>query len=171
MIITIGGSIGSGKTTLASEISHRFGMSHVSVGEVMRQMAKDRKMELIEFSKYAEANPGIDKEIDRKQKDMCSNGNCVVDGRLSAYMLDADLRIWLDAPLAVRAQRVSKREKTTEVRAKKDILKREESEKKRYKEIYKIDLDDRSIYDLVINTKRFSVEEIVNMVSAIIKSI
>jgi cytidylate kinase len=171
MIITIGGSIGSGKTTLAAEISHRFGMAHVSVGEVMRQMAKDRKMELIEFSKYAEANPGIDKEIDRKQKDMCSKGNCVVDGRLSAYMLDADLRIWLDAPLIVRAQRVAKREKKTETRAKKDILKREESEKKRYKDIYKIDLDDRAIYDLVINTKRFSVEEIVNMVSAIIKSI
>ena len=171
MIITIGGSIGSGKTTLAAEISRRFDMLHVSAGEVMRQMAKEKGVDLIDFSEYAEKNPGIDKEIDHKQKDMCSKGNCVVDGRLSAYMLDANLRIWLDAPLEVRAQRVAKREKTTETRAKKDILKREESEKKRYKEIYKIDLDSREIYDLVINTKRFSVEEIVNMISAIIKSI
>jgi cytidylate kinase len=171
MIITIGGSIGSGKTTLAAEISRRFDMAHVSVGQVMRQMAKERGMDILEFSKYAEANPSVDKEIDRKQKSMCSNGNSVVDGRLSAYMLDANLRLWLDAPLEVRAQRVSKRDKTTETRAKKDIIKREESEKKRYKDIYKIDLDDRAIYDLIINTKRFTVEEIVSIVSAIVKSI
>jgi cytidylate kinase len=171
MIITIGGSIGSGKTTLADEISRTFNMQHVSVGKIMREMAKEKGMDILEFSKYAEGNPTIDKEIDRKQKSMCFKGNSVVDGRLSAYMLDANLRLWLDAPLEVRAQRVAKREKTTEIRAKKDILKREESEKKRYKDIYKIDLNDRAIYDLIINTKRFTVEEIVEIVSAIIKSI
>jgi CMP/dCMP kinase len=171
MIITIGGSIGSGKTTLADEISRAFNMQHVSVGKIMREMAKEKGMDILEFSKYAEDNPSIDKEIDRKQKSMCHDGNSVVDGRLSAYMLDANLRLWLDAPLVVRAQRVAKREKTTETRAKKDIIKREESEKKRYKDIYKIDLDDRAIYDLIINTKRFTVEEIVSIVSAVIKSI
>ena len=171
MIITIGGSIGSGKTTLAAEISRTFNMQHVSVGQIMREMAKEKGMDILEFSKYAEGNPTIDKEIDRKQKSLCSKGNSVVDGRLSAYMLDADLRMWLDAPLEVRAQRVAKREKTTETRAKKEILKREESEKKRYKEIYKIDLDDRRVHDLIINTKRFTVEEIVEIVSAVIKSI
>jgi len=50
-------------------------------------------------------------------------------------------------------------------------MRREESEKKRYRDIYKIDLDDRSIYDIVINTKRFSVEGMVDIVSAAIKSI
>jgi len=87
-------------------------------------------MDILEFSRYAEENPKVDREIDRKQKELCSRGNAVVDGRLSAYMLDADLRIWLDAPLEVRAKRVAMREKISEARAKKDIMRREESEKK-----------------------------------------
>jgi len=121
MIIAIGGSIGSGKTTLASEISRAFDMQHVSAGQVMRDMAKERGMDILEFSRYAEEKPEVDREIDRKQKELCSRGNAVVDGRLSAYMLDADLRVWLDAPLEVRAKRVAMREKISEARAKKDI--------------------------------------------------
>ena len=168
MIITIGGSVGSGKTTLAERIAKKYGMRHYSVGRVMRDMAKEKGMSLLEFSKYAESHHRVDKEIDRRQKEL-AKGNCVFDGRLSAYLLPADLRIWLDASLEARAKRVAKREGVTKKDARSHILKREKSERKRYREIYGIDLEAREIYDLVIKNDRFSVEDTVDIVSAALK--
>jgi cytidylate kinase len=169
MIITIGGSIGSGKSTLAEAISKRFNYKHISAGKVMRDMAEEKGISLLEFSKYAEKHPEIDKEIDRRQKEQAKNCNCVIDGRISAYIMPADLCIWLDAPLDIRAARVSKREKISVKDALEGILRREGSEKKRYKEIYKIDLTDHRIYDLIVNTKRINVEEMTDLVSEAIK--
>jgi CMP/dCMP kinase len=169
MIITIGGSIGSGKSTLAEAIAKRFNYKHISAGKVMRDMAEEKGISLLEFSKYAEKHPEIDKEIDSRQKEQAKSRDCIIDGRISAYMMPADLCIWLDAPLEIRAARVAKRERITEIEAIEGILRREGSEKKRYKEIYKIDLNDHKIYDLIVNTKRISVEEMTDLVSEGIK--
>jgi cytidylate kinase len=168
MIVTIGGSVGSGKSTLAQKIAKRFGMKYVSAGAVMREMAKERGMSLIEYSKYAESDSKVDREIDKRQKELAGD-KCVADGRLSAYLLCADLRIWLDAPLPVRAKRVAKRENISEAEAEKQITTREKSERKRYKEIYGIDLDDRKIYDLVINNEKFDADTTLEMISAAVK--
>lgn len=171
MIVTVGGSIGSGKSTLARAVSQKFDLVHISAGSVMREMAKERGMSLIEFSRYAENDSSIDKLIDDRQKELAAGGNCVVDGRLSAYMIEADLRIWLDAPLDTRSIRVSEREKIPAGDAKTRILDREGSEKKRYLEIYGIDLDDMKPYDLVINTGKFGIDDMVSLVAMAIKSI
>ena len=170
MIITIGGSIGSGKTTLAKELAKKYKLKHISAGMVMRNMAEKMGMSIEEFSKYAEGDPDIDMEIDRQQKKM-AKGDCVVDGRLSAYFLDPDLRVWLTAPLKVRIQRTAKRDKKIKEDAKTALINRENSEKRRYMEIYGINLDDMTNYDVVINTETFDVKTIVDIVSVAIKNI
>ena len=158
MIITIGGQIASGKTTLAKRISEKFNLKHISAGIVMREMAKEKGMSLIEFSRYMEENPGIDKEIDMRQKKLSKQGNCVVDGRLSAYFIDPDLKIWLTAPVVVRAKRAMGRDNFKNINdAVEKIKQRESSEKKRYMEFYEIDLEDMKIYDLIINTEKWDV--------------
>ncbi len=170
MIITIGGSIGSGKTTLAKELALRFNLRHVSAGVVMRDMAEKMRMSIGEFSKYAESNPEVDLEVDNQQKGLAKEGDCVVDGRLSGHFLDSDIRIWLKAPLDVRVDRISQRDGKTKEDAKISLMRREESERKRYREIYGINLDDLDIYDLVINTGKFDVGRIVEIISAAIKN-
>ena len=170
MIITIGGSICSGKTTLARELAKKFNLRHISAGSIMREMAKKRGMSLLEFSRYAESNPEVDLEIDRRQKELAT-GNCVVDGRLSAHFLDSDLKIWLDAPLNVRVERLSERDKKSEEDAKRSIIEREDSERKRYMEIYGINLRDISTYDLIINTAKFDIKTMTELVSIAIRNI
>lgn len=170
MIITIGGSIGAGKTTLAKELAKKFKLKHVSVGTIMRDMAKKMNMSLEEFSKYAESDPEIDMEIDRQQKKLAT-GDCIVDGRLSAFFLEPDLRILLTAPIKTRVKRIAKRDKKTREEAKKALIEREESERKRYMEIYGINIDDVCNYDLIINSERFDIKTITEIASTAIKNI
>lgn len=170
MIITIGGPIGSGTTTVAAAAAEHLGLKHIYAGNIFRQMASERGMTLGEFSKFAEGNDEVDKEIDRRQKEMAAKGNCIVEGRLSAHLMQADLKVWFTAPLNIRVERVVGREgKDIEV-AKQETEAREASEKKRYKAIYGIDIDDLSPYDVVINTEHWNAEGIIAILEMMIRS-
>lgn len=170
MIITISGQIGSGKSTLAKEIARRFNLRHISAGEIMRTMAAEKGLSLIEFSKFAELNSSVDKEIDERQMSLAKEGNCVVDGRISMHFLDSQLKIFLITPLEIRAKRVMERDKISTVeKAIKQIKAREESERRRYKKIYGIDFDDYDDYDVVINSARFTKEKLADIVSGIVE--
>ena len=169
MIITIGGLPGTGTTTMSKLISERYNLKHVCAGFIFRDMAKEMNMELQEFSKYAEENPEIDKEIDRKQVEMAKEGNIVLEGRLAAWMLknnnvNPTLSIWLRAPPMVRCERISERENEDLDTALTKMINRENSEKKRYKEIYNIDIDDLSIYDIVIDSSTWNINGVFNII-------
>ncbi len=162
MIITLSGTIGSGKTTIANEIS-RQNFVHISAGGIMRKMAKERNLSLLDFSAYAEKNFEIDKEIDDLQKllveeEVKRGNNCVVEGRISWFVMKSDIKIFLDADIDVRAKRVTKREKCSYDDASSGIKNRELSEYKRFKEIYNIDINDLRNYDLCINTSKWDIE-------------
>ena len=47
MIITIGGLAGTGTTTVARILSERLGIPCVSAGDVFRQMAAEKNMDLL----------------------------------------------------------------------------------------------------------------------------
>lgn len=172
MIITIGGLAGSGTTTAADVLSKKIDIPFISAGSIFRDMAKEKEMSLIEFSKYAEDNTAIDIELDKRQSEIAKNSeNLIVEGRLSAYFVEADLRIWLLAPLDIRARRVSNREsKSLEVVIEETII-REESEALRYLDIHNIDINNFDIYDLVLNTNRFNPDSIAEIILTILKVI
>ena len=68
-------------------------------GDVFRQMAAEKNMDLLEFSKLAEENPEIDIEIDRRQARLADeNEDLILEGRLSAHFTRADLKVLLIAP-------------------------------------------------------------------------
>jgi len=176
MIITIGGPPGSGTTTISKLIAKRYGLKHVCAGFLFRDMAKKMDMDLSEFSKYAEEHPEIDKEIDAMQVEIAKEGNVVLEGRLTAWILkkhniEPTISIWLKAPPMVRCKRISERENRDIEKTLWDMIEREKSEKKRYKEIYNIDLEDLSIYDLVIDTSPWDVEGVFNIICTAIENL
>jgi len=170
MIITVGGLIGSGKTTVARALAKTFKLRHISAGEVFREMAVKRGLSLAEFSELAESDHSLDKEVDERQEELASSGNAVVDGRLSGWMLDADFKIWLKAPLEVRIKRIAKRENKDFKQALEETKHREESELKRYREIYGIDIHDLSPYDVVINTGLWDADEVISIIEKMIST-
>ncbi len=170
LIITISGLIGSGKTTLAKALAERLNLKHISAGKVFREMAKERGLSLQEFSKLAERDKSFDRLVDERQKELAKQGNVVIDGRLSGWLIDADLKIWLKASLEERAKRVAKRENKDYETALRETKEREKSELKRYKEIYGIDLNDLSPYDFIINTELWDAEVIVDVLENLVEN-
>jgi len=165
MIITIGGLAGSGTTTASKILSQKMEIPYVSAGDIFRQMALEHEMDILEFSKYAEDNTEIDREIDERQAKMAGESEeLIVEGRLSAYFIDADLKVCFIAPLDVRAERISQRESKPLDIVKKEISKRGESEAKRYQEIHHINIKNLDIYDLIINTHSFTPESIAHII-------
>ncbi|ABR55393.1 cytidylate kinase, putative [Methanococcus vannielii SB] len=174
MIITIGGLPGTGTTTISKLLSEKYGLSHVCAGFIFRDMAKENNMTLQEFSNYAEKNSGVDNEIDRRQVEAAKSGNLILEGRLAGWILKKndmvpDLSIWLKADPMVRCKRISEREHENVDLALEKMLLREASEKKRYKEIYNIEIDDLSIYDLVIESSKWGATGVFNIIEKAIK--
>ncbi len=165
MRITISGPPGSGKSTLSKLLSAKLGLELVSMGDVFRKLANDRCMSLCEFGTLAKCNDDIDRKVDETQKRIArEKDNIILEGRLSGFLVDADLKVWLKAPLEIRAERIAKRENKSISSAKKETSEREECERVRYLNYYNIDIRDLSVYDIVIDSTKLSPEEICKIV-------
>ena len=172
MIITLGGLAGTGTTTTAELLSEKLDIPYISAGYVFRQMASERGMSVLEFSEFAEGNDDIDKEIDKRQAELAkSSDNLIVEGRLSAYFVEADLKLWLVTPFDVRSQRIAERESKSVDVAREEIVIREDSEALRYMDIHNIDIKNMDIYDLIINTGTFDPEKVSEIILTTLKVI
>ena len=161
MRITVSGLPGSGTTSLSRYLAKSHGFTMISAGEVFRQLAKEHSMELAEFGRLAEEDPSYDKKIDARQKEIAEQqDNIIVEGRLSGWMVPgADLKIWLYAPVRCRVKRIVFRDQIADEKIAECItLEREQCEAGRYRSYYSIDINDLSIYHLILNSEHWGVE-------------
>jgi len=161
MKITVSGLPGSGTTSLSRYLAERHGYSMISAGEVFRQLAQEHHMELAEFGHLAREDPSFDKMIDARQKEIAGRRNdIIVEGRLSGWMVeDADLKVWLYAPIGCRIQRIVFRDSVAdEITAEALTLEREQCEADRYRSYYSIEISDLSIYHIILNSEHWDVE-------------
>jgi len=167
MLITVSGPAGSGKSTLGADLAEELGLEYVSGGDIFRTIAAERDLTPLELNRLAEENDEIDRDLDRRLRETArKQDDTVLESRLAGWMAaeHADLRIWLDAPIDIRVERIADREDKSLEQAREETQARSESEKRRYTEYYNIDFDDLSIYDLVVNTARWGPDGVVGLV-------
>ncbi|MHA2600567.1 MAG: (d)CMP kinase [Candidatus Thorarchaeota archaeon SMTZ1-83] len=171
-VVTIGGLHGTGKSSVADRISKEFKLRRVSAGIIFRNLAAERGLTLEDFSRVAEQDEEIDRLLDEKLRVEAEKGDVVVDGQLAAWMAgeNADFKILLTAPLDVRIKRISERDGTDYEYAKRETIAREGSESARYKEFYGVEINDQSIYDLVLRTDRYDLDGVVRILTTAIRT-
>lgn len=172
MLITVSGPPGAGKSTAATGLAEAFGLEHVSGGDIFRQLAAERDMTPLEFNKLAEEEAEIDLDLDRRLRETAAEGDdLVLESRLAGWLAGehADFRLWLDAPMDVRARRIAAREDRPLETTRAEERERQESEAHRYREYYDVDISDLSIYDLTLNTARWSETDMVEIPTGAIR--
>ncbi len=175
MKITVSGPLGAGTTTLCRNLKKALEYPYVYGGQIFRDMAEEKGMTLEQFSELAEKDNKYDLELDRKMMDFAyDHKDVIAEGRLAGWFAHREKRakffkIWLDAPSEIRMERVAHRENESLDKTREKIITREQSETKRYKNIYGIDISDLSIYDLVVNNRDMEQEETLEFILSALK--
>lgn len=170
--ITVSGSIGSGKTTTANELARRLGYQRFSAGDFMRNLAQEKGMTLLELSKDAEFSKTIDETIDTALRACGDIEHIVIDSRLGFHFIPDSFKVYLFVPDTVAAERIQKDIETNPLRTVEKettyesildaLVKRAESEKKRYNDHYGISVSDKENFDLYLSSEHASVDAIVS---------
>lgn len=123
---------------------------------MFRKLAAEAGLSLAEFGGRAEQDPAVDIELDRRLAERAGEGDCVLESRLSGWIARNQnlpaLKVWIECDETVRAERVGRRDGHPIAEALAHNRDREASERRRYLAVYGIDLDDRTIYDLVLDS-------------------
>jgi CMP/dCMP kinase len=161
MIISVSGPHGTGKSTYASRLARDLGIRHVSAGLLFRKIARENHVSLKDLGEKALEDFSIDKLVDERTIKEAEKGNVVVDGQLAGWVIKdrADLRIYLTAPEDIRLERIAKRDKLTIEDARAQTEHRESLQRKRYLNHYGYNVEDRSIYHLVLDTSLGSIDD------------
>ncbi len=177
MIITISGTAGAGKSTVAKEVAKRLDLKHYSNGDFMREIAQKKGVTVLELNKIAETDKSIDKELDdRLVKLGKEENNFVIDSRLGFHFIPSSFKVFLDAGIHERATRVFGDQRGTEDNitlhdTKDKMIEREKSESVRYSQLYGVNHLDYDNYDLVVDTTHMTVKEVVEKVLGKINSL
>jgi len=172
--IALSGTPGSGKSTAARLLAKKLNLRHYSTGEFMRKIARDRNVSIVELNELAESDLSIDQEIENYSKKIGqTEDDFVIDSRLAYHFIPDSIKIFFDADLDERARRIAqdnRQDEPHEIKAvKKEIQKRRELEKERYRELYNLDPYDKSNYDLVIDTTDSTPEKNVQKIIKFLK--
>ena len=163
--IAVSGKSGCGNTTTSALLAHRLGIQLVNY--TFRNLAVDEGLEFEQLRRLAETDDHWDKLVDRRQVEMANTHPSVLASRLAIWVWkEAGLKVYLDAPLDVRAQRIHKRESGTLEDKRETTRLRDEADHHRYQRLYAIDNNDWGFADLIIDVSFLTPDEIVDRILA-----
>lgn len=177
MIITISGTPGSGKSTIAKILQEKLKAERIYVGGIRRELARKKNMTLQELNAYALTHPETDREVDAQaaaeaRKILAAGKKVIVEGRTQYYFLPESVKIFVKVNPQEGARRIWKdlqQQRTREQRNEAEVHsleelemeleRRQENDRERYWKYYRIDPTQESQYDLVMDTTAITAEQ------------
>lgn len=174
-IITICGGLGSGKSSTARMVAEKLGFEFFSSGDFFRQVGVELGISVNELNKKAETDTNIDEMVDAKLRGMRDTNKVVIDSRTAYHWIPESFKVYLDLPVEIAKQRVLNSLKENKLRQQSEgsttieevyekMIERFESEQKRYWDLYKINNKNMTQYDLVVDTNKNNLVEVVDIV-------
>lgn len=175
MIISISGLPGSGKSTVAKIIAEKLGFERIYMGGILRNIADQRGLTILELLKEAETNSSIDEDADKMVTDLGrTKDNFIIESRTAFYFIPDSFKVFIKVSAEEGAKRIygdlKKEERKNEEKAetldglKQKLRERIETDSLRYEKYYGIDFLDESNYDLVIDSTDLPATEVAEKV-------
>ncbi|MCX6751436.1 MAG: cytidylate kinase family protein [Candidatus Nomurabacteria bacterium] len=174
-IITINGGLGSGKSSTADLVAKELGFKRFSSGDFFRQVGLELGLSINEINIRAETDKKIDEMTDQKLRDLNNKNKIVIDSRTAYHWIPESFKVYLNLPPEIAKDRILSSLKVEKLRQQsenmssaeevyKKITERFESEQKRYWDLYKINNTDKKNYDLIIDTNKNNLEQVVKII-------
>lgn len=185
-IITISGTPGSGKSTIAQGLREELKAKRIYVGGIRRKIAEDKNMTLAELNKYAMIHPETDVDVDKaaskEARRLAKNHPVIVEGRTQYHFLPESIKIFVMVDIKIGAKRIwqsiqnENQQQRNEAKVnnyeelEQKVIERGKSDFKRFKKYYNIDYTDQKQYDFVIDTGHINAKQATQKVLAFIKN-
>ncbi len=169
MIITISGSPGSGKTTVAKKLSHKLKIPLLGIGEQIRKIAEKESESLHTLMHNKKAFLKVQQQVETSLEHLRTKKELIVDGRDAFFHLPSSFKIFLKVSDQEAARRIFEENRKTEhtetlVQALRSIKKRKKEDQERYLSMHHIDYLDEKNYDVVVDTSKKKVAEVLAII-------
>jgi CMP/dCMP kinase len=157
-IIVMSGDIGSGKSSVATELKQLTGFEIIGTGTIQRAIASRRGLTTLELNEISQTDRSIDDEIDAYVIETGKNqDHLIMDSRLAWHFIPSAFKVFLAVDPVVGAERVFNASRDDENNESLEItlknnLKRQSIEAQRFNQLYNINFRKYGNYDLIIDT-------------------
>ena len=173
MLISITGKPCSGKSTIAKILEKNYHFKRISMGDMFKEEAAHRGMSIEEFTAFRVTDPSFDVYMDKQIPTFIKKfegQDVIIESRVAWHFLPKSFKVFIEldedeiARRLVNSDRVGREKYTNYDEAKKTTMNRWNSELEVYKKTYNIDCSDLSQFDLVLNSKDKTPEELAKIV-------
>jgi len=172
-----------GKTTIAKGIAEEFGLTHLSGGDILKEIAEEEgfktggddwwdTQEGMNFLSQRQENSEFDKKVDDKLKKHFLDGNVVITSYTLPWLVEGGVKIWLEGSKENSAQRMTTRDNLSKDKALEIVQKRYQENKKIYKVLYGFEFgEDLSVFDKVIETDGLNASQVLDIAKTVVRKL
>jgi len=181
--IIISGPPAVGKTTIAKAIAEEFGLTHLSGGDILKELAEEEGFKTggddwwdtqdgMNFLSQRQENSEFDKKVDEKLKKHFLDGNVVITSYTLPWLVEGGVKIWLEGSKENSAQRMTTRDNMSKDNALEIVQKRYQENKKIYKVLYGFEFgEDLSVFDKVIETDGLNASQVLDIAKIVVRKL
>jgi len=165
--IAISGQSGCGNTTATNNVGGALQLRVVNY--TFRDLAKELNLGFDALHSHAEKTFIYDYLTDLVCIRAALSQSIIVGNRLAAWLVEADLRVWLHASLEARAARIARRESEKGSSYESVLyktLQRDAQNRRRYLQVYGIDIQDHNDLDITINTEMLTADQVSSLIAS-----
>ena len=180
LVISVCGMAGSGKSTVARKLAEKYHLKFFSGGDALKALALKEGFrpldcgwweseEGLHFLKMRRSDHGYDKRVDDELLEIADRGNVVLDSWTMPWLLKKGFKVWLEASVEKRAERIAQRDKMSLVEALQALGDKESQTKMIYRRLYGFRLgEDFEPFHFVLDTDNLNADEVFHVLCLVI---
>lgn len=183
VIICVSGMAGSGKSTVANRVANEYRLKYFSGGDALMALAMEEgyrplergwweSKEGLSFLERRGKDPQFDKAVDKKLLEVAEEGNVVLDSWTMPWLLKKGFKIWLEASIEKRAERIAGRDKTCYKEALEALKSKESQTKTIYRKMYGFMLgEDLEPFSFILDAENLNASQVFQILRLVIESL